>query len=717
MALHSDRSWSDYARRLQENQPEVEALYHDLLINVTSFFRNPELFDALQAKVYPELIKGRSPTAPLRLWVPGCSTGQEAYSLAISLLEFFGERAPRPPIQIFATDLADQTALDKARAGVYPESIEGEVSPERLRRYFQREDHIYRINKTIRDMCVFARQNVTTDPPFSHVDLISCRNVLIYLSTPLQKRVLPTFHYALNVPGFLVLGTAETVGENADLFELVDRGYKIYSKKVTPARVSTFLGFERSAEVEIYAARRYGAATPTPADFQREADRLVLRRYAPPGVLVDENHDVVQFRGRTSAFLEVPSGEPTTNVLKMAREGLFLELRGALADARRSNEPVFRRGVRVRSEDGIREVALEVIPVRPPGGGEGCLLILFDDGSIRPAAGDRVAALTPPESVGTVDGGVRGSGSDGEGELARLRQELAATKEYLQSLVEQQDAANEELRSANEEILSSNEELQSTNEELETAKEELQSVNEELTTVNEQLQNSNVGLTRLTDDLTNLMTSTQIPVVMVGGDLRIRRFTAAAAQMMSLLPGDVGRLIRDLNPLIQVADLDALIAEVIDRTRPEEREVRDREGRWYRLRVSPYRTGDGKIEGAVLVLMDIDQIRRTQEDLSRHVALLDLSLDAIVVRDGENVVTYWNRGAQVMYGWSARHASGGLGRAQRAARALINVGSECRKPWFRIRGCIPRPSMRSRDSPTRSGSRSPRLTAGRSRSP
>ncbi|HEX7878926.1 MAG TPA: CheR family methyltransferase, partial [Candidatus Eisenbacteria bacterium] len=532
MALHRLKTWEEYRQFLQDTPAEIEDLYHDLLINVTSFFRDAEMFEALKVHVFPEITREKSPSTPIRMWVPGCSTGQEAYSLAMSLLEYYDDKPITPAIQIFATDLSDQKSLDRARAGVYPESIEAVVSPERLRRFFRREDHVYRINKNIRDSCVFARQNVTSDPPFSHLDIISCRNVLIYLSTPLQKRVLPTFHYALNAPGYLLLGTAETVGENADLFELVDRSHKIYAKKGTAARLPLHYATEGMRGVDMPNTRRFGPLNQVPSDFQREADRMLLGRYAPAGVLINENLDILQFRGRTSAYLEPAPGEPTTNVLKMAREGLFMELRSALTEARKHQRAVRREKVRITADGQAHDVTVEVVPIKPPGAAEGCFLILFHDGE---REGARGPSTVPQDKASP------GREMPDDGDAASLRQELAATKEYLQSLAEQQDAANEELRSANEEILSSNEELQSTNEELETAKEELQSANEELTTVNEQLQHRNHELSRLNNDLTNLMASTHIPVVMVSSDLRIRSFTGPARKIMSLLPTDVGR--------------------------------------------------------------------------------------------------------------------------------------------------------------------------------
>ena len=610
MALHGHRRWPDYVAQLESDPGEVEALYRDLLIHVTSFFRDPELFEALKARVFPEIVRERSPSAPIRIWVPGCSTGQEAYSLAIALLEFLADAPVRPPIQIFATDLSDPAAIEKARVGIYPESIEADVSAERLHRFFRREDHGYRVEKAIRDLCVFARQDVTADPPFSHLDLISCRNLLIYLATPLQKRVLQTFHYALDTPGFLVLGSSETVGESSGLFEPVDRSHRIYRRKATASRSTPHFGQGDRRLADAVASREpHPAARPSPADVQREADRVLLGRFAPPGVLVDENLDILQFRGRTGAYLESPSGEPTTQLIKMAREGLFLELRNALDEARKSRQTARRDPVRVRSGGETREVGLEVIPIQAPGGGQTCFLVLFDDRS--EAAGDAGSppASPPPDSTAP--------DAAEPPELARLRQELAATKEYLESMIEQRDASNEELRAANEEILSSNEELQSTNEELGTAKEELQSTNEELTTVNEQLQTRNFELVRVNDDLTNLLASIDIPVIMVGRDLRIRRFTTPAKKMMSILPTDVGRPVGDLKPVIPVPDLEELIGSVIGTGRPFEREVSDASGRWFALRLYPYSVAGDRIEGAVIVLFDVDERRKGEESL-RH---------------------------------------------------------------------------------------------------
>ena len=605
MALHTQPSLSNYVQLLREDRSEVEALYRDLLINVTSFFRDPEMFEELRERIVPQILKDRPHSEPIRIWVPGCSTGQEAYSFAMMFAECLDGRPYRQPIQIFATDVSDLMSIEKARAGVYPETIEGELSPQRLRRFFRKEDHLYRVEKSLRDSCTFARQNLIVDPPFSHMDLISCRNVLIYMAPTLQKRVLPIFHYALNLPGFLVLGSAETVGESTDLFDPIDRAHKIYSKKPATSRPHFQLPFDVHRPMPTPAFRA-NAQGPLPSDFHREADRVTLGRYAPPGVLVNENLEILQYRGRTGPYLESPPGEPTANLLKMAREGLFLDLRVAVGGAKERGAEVLREGILVKDGNGSRKINLRVIPVKPSGTSERCYLILFEE-PVKPEP--EGSASTEPVGADS------GTSSETDRDATRLRHELSATKEFLQSLVEQQDAANEELRSANEEILSSNEELQSTNEELETAKEELQSTNEELTTVNEQLHHRNLELNLITNDLSNLLASTKIPVVMVGSDLRVRRLTPTVRGIMNLLPTDVGRPIGDINPNLDVPPLETLIAGVIERVDVVEQEVQDRDGRWWILRIHPYRTSDNKVDGAVLILLDIDRVKRAQREI------------------------------------------------------------------------------------------------------
>jgi len=693
MVLRSQPSLADYARLLEQDRAEIEALYEDLLINVTGFFREPETFEALKTSVFPEIVKANGPSVPLRIWVPGCSSGQEAYSIAITACEFLDGHVVRPPIQIFASDISDSVSLAKARVGFYPENIASEVSRERLRRFFTKEEGGYRINKSLRDLCVFARQNVAGDPPFSRLDLISCRNLLIYLLPALQEKILPTFHFALNPTGFLVLGSSETVGAFSDLFAVVDYKHRIYAKKTTAVRQYPYFTVA-AVGAGLRAGEKAIATSPAAADWQREADRLALSHYAPPAVLVDETLKILQFRGQTGRYLEPAPGDASFNLLKMAREGLFVELRSALDECRSEHVEVRRRAVPVREAGQIRAIDLRVVPVKLPGSTARCFLVLFEEAGsgagpeLANSAGDagRVSSATsrnssavkpiptrrswtrrvsrwlmPAGGPNAAPTGESASASS-ESEVARLRQELAATREYAQSAIEQQEVASEELKSAHEEVLSSNEELQSTNEELETAKEELQSLNEELTTVNEQLLKGNLVLNQLNDDLVNFLASTNIPIIMVGVDLRIRRVTPLAAGILNVLPADVGRSIGDVKLSVDLPDLEKWLTEVMNTVRVHEQEIRDRRGRWYIMRVHPYWTADRKIDGVVAMLLDIDEIKRAEEEIREArdyaSAIVATARGPLVVLDGAFRVQSANQAFYQAFRVSSRETEG-----------------------------------------------------------
>jgi len=605
MALHQIGTLKDYVQLLRHHPAEVEALHEDLLIKVTSFFRDPAAFEALKAEVFPGILKHRSPEEPIRVWVPGCSTGEETYSQAIALLEFLGHRSADIPIQLFGTDLS-QESIGKARAGIYPESIVADVSPERLRRFFAKVEVGYRINKTIRDMCVFARQNFLQDPPFSRIDVISCRNVLIYLGPVLQKRIMPIFHYALKPRGFLMLGGAEgIIGTGSDLFELMDRKHKIYCRKSTPSGLhfdfaaSQYPTGAANLASDKQAQKREGVVQLL--DLRKEADRILLTKYAPVAVVINDDMEVLESRGHVGLYLELASGRASFNVLKMAREGLLFDLQAAINKAKTEKEgvPVRKENVPVERDGELKDVNLEVTRFKVASNRERNFLIVFEDS--RPAG--------RAESAGTMAGEAKlsegGKEKRSDRQSSHLKQELVATKRYLHSLVEDKEASNEELQAANEEILSSNEELQSTNEELQTAKEELESTNEELHTVNEELHNRNFELTQANNDFVNLLSSVNIAMLMLGGDLRIRRVTPQAEKLLGLIPTDVGRVITSIRPNIDVPDLEQMIAEVIKTVTVQEREVRDREGHWYSLRILPYKT-ESMTEGAVLTLVDIN---------------------------------------------------------------------------------------------------------------
>ena len=601
MVLSKQDTLESYADFLRGNAKELDALYADALISVSSFFRNPEAFDVLKRTVFPQLLQRRGDQS-FRAWVLGCSTGQEAYSIAMAFVEAAENASRMLKLQVFATDLND-ALLDKARHGLYATGLMDDVSPERLRRFFVEEEGGYRVVKSLREMVVFARQDLISDPPFSRMDLISCRNLLIYLEPSLQKKVLPTFHYALKPEGFLFLGASESIGGFTDLFEPMDKKHKIYSRKAatTPA---LHLPGKRGDEPQRPLAPLPMGPGEAPVglraelDAQREADRITVNRIAPPGVLIDAELQIVQFRGPTGAYLEPPAGKVSFDVLKMARQGLMLPLHAAINQAKKEDKAVRRENVRV--EQNGKTVNVEVIPLKNLR--ERCFLIVFEEAGQVGDAADTAPLPTP-----------RPARKESR-RVADLERESSEMRDYLESIQEQYEAANEELQASSEELQSANEELQSINEELETSKEELESANEELTTVNEEMANRNVELNRLNSDLVNLQTSTRLAVVLVGRDLRIRRhFSPQAEKQFDLLAADVGRPMSHIRHNLVFADaagspsdLERLSAEVIASVREQEHEVRDKAGRWYSLRVRPYMTLDKKVDGAVLVLVDID---------------------------------------------------------------------------------------------------------------
>ena len=469
----------------------------------------------------------------------GCSTGEEAYSLAILIQEFAESRRRAAPAQIFATDV-NPVCIEKARAGFYPNDIAQQVSPERLRRFFAEVGGKYRVCKSVRDMCVFAEHDVLSDPPFSRMDLISCRNLLIYLEPVLQQKVVPILHYALNPNAFLWLGSSETTGASSDLFEPVDAKGRIYSKKPGARRLT--LRMPAGRKTTEGTARFSRPDERGEAELYREADRILGLTYVPPGVLVDANMEILQFRGDTGPFLAPAPGKAGLNLLKMAREGLLVPLRAALGSARTSRTRARQESVQIKSNGGLRSIALEVIPFEGPRETGVFFLVLFEE----PHAPDPSAPGHPVGARVPDDAGQESKSLLNE--VNRLTQELAATREYLQSVTEEHDAGIEELQSANEEAQSANEELQSVNEELETSKEEIQSASEELATVNDELNHRNLELSQINDDLVNLVNSIQIAIVIVGADLRIRRISPTAEKLLNLTPGDLGRPIGNVHP-------------------------------------------------------------------------------------------------------------------------------------------------------------------------
>jgi two-component system CheB/CheR fusion protein len=521
MAVRRSETLPEYARVLETDMAEAKALYEDCLISVTSFFRDPEVFQALSEGVLPSLLKDRASDAPVRIWVPGCATGEEVYSIAMCLLERAAELLCNPSLQIFATDLSE-SALTQARDGTYPSNIARDVSVERLQRFFARVGERYQISKTIREMCVFARHDLTRDAPYSRMDLISCRNLLIYLEPSLQEAVFSTFHYALRPEGFLVVGPAETAGASSALFTTIDEKHKIYSRKLasSPLRLRSVMGGARpfwSGAEQV--ARKTGGISEVP----REVDRMLLARFGPAGVVVDDGLRVLEFRGDTDPFLDHGHGKASLNLEHLLRKGLLMELRQAIEKARGTDAPVRREGLQVRYRQQLQNVRVEVIPVKGRAAAERCMLILFET-ETEPSSRGR--SLSPAPTSAPAD--------TKDHEIDRLGQGLAQTTEYMHTLVREHESALEELQSSNEEALSSNEELQSLNEELHTAKEEIQSANEELATLNQELQDRNVQLARSNDDIQRgldsanaLVETVPQPIVILDGELRVEQANVA----------------------------------------------------------------------------------------------------------------------------------------------------------------------------------------------
>ncbi len=558
-----------YASLLAEDTAELNALAQDVLIGVTSFFRDPESFEALAQTVFPALLERRASRDPLRIWVPGCSTGEELYSIAICLMESLGERSGHVPIQLFGTDASD-SAIARAREASYPEGIASELSPERLRRYFNKVDHHYRIGKPLRDLCVFARHDVTRDPPFSRIDLVSCRNLLIYLDAGLQRQVIAQFHYALNPQGFLLLGPSEAIGASADLFELTDKKRRVFRRRDIAGRAYTNLTRPPAPRTPWLPG-----PTPQPAALeadrvQREADRILLARYAPASIVVDEDLNVHQFRGQTGTYLEHHSGAASLKLQQLAPPALLIALKPALREARTARAAV-RRELRLETNGHVRTVSIEVSPFRMEQDESGaCYLVVFGERDRRQSLLDRL--LEAATRRAPVAGGAAQ-------ELETLRRELAATREFLQSSIEEHEATKEELKSLHEEALSANEELQSTNEELETAKEELQSTNEELATTNDELRMRNQQLHDANDDLLGardlaeaIVETVRHPLLVLDSRLRVQSANTAFYRLFRVEPiGTQGKLLYDLgNHQWDIPDLRRLLEETLSRSRAVE---------------------------------------------------------------------------------------------------------------------------------------------------
>jgi two-component system CheB/CheR fusion protein len=603
MGLHQIDNVADYARFLRENPREIDLLFKELLIGVTAFFRDPDSWKLLRQDALPALIANAAPSGVMRAWVPGCSTGEEAYSLAIAFKEAVEpfKSMRNVALQIFATDL-DRDAIDRARLGLYPDNIAADVSAERLRRFFVQEERGYRINKEIREMVVFAPQNIIMDPPFTKLDVISCRNLLIYLSSELQKKLIPLFHYSLNAGGLLFLGSAETIGSFSGLFSPLDSKVRLYRRLDQPA-INVPLEFPSaglpdlqsmsgSAELEPVIAPKAG-----PPNIQALADRVIVQRFAPVGLLCNDKGDILYISGRAGKYLEPAVGKANLNIFSMARDGLRYELSRVFADALRQPGVISVNGIKVGTNGGTQIVNLKVQKLGEPKELRGTVMVIIADVAAGPELPKRTRSRAEPAHV------------------AELMQELQRAREEAQTTREEMQTSQEALKSTNEELQSTNEELQSTNEELTTSKEEMQSLNEELQTVNHELQSKVDELSRTNNDMKNLLNSTDIATLFLDGELRVRRFTTPTARIIKLIPGDTGRAITDIASDLEDSTLADDAREVLRTLVFKEKQVATRDGRWFSIRIMPYRTLENVIDGVVITFTDASAAKAMERAL------------------------------------------------------------------------------------------------------
>jgi two-component system CheB/CheR fusion protein len=640
MSLNHINSHEIYVRFMRENPKEVDALFRELLIGVTNFFRDIDSFEVLKKKTLPDLIEQLEKDTTLRVWVPGCSTGEEVYSLAIVLRECL-ENSQKPlQMQLFGTDI-DNYAIEKARDGLYPASISADVSKDRLTRFFTKEGDSYRINKEIRDCAVFSIQDVIKDPPFSRLSLLCCRNLLIYLDTEAQKKLLPLFHYTLNPGGILVLGSSETIGGFSHLFKTLDKKWKIFSRIEVPPSMRQMVNFPSGPTVADGKELKSPSKPPLqPIDVGQLVQKAVLEQFSPASILINGKGDILHIVGRTGKYLEAASGPPSNNVLDLAREGLRIELSSALRNAKSTGKIVTRKRISVKTNGKMQMIDLHVCPQQAPKELVGNYLVVFQniDSS---TAGD-----------GAREGAQR-DGSTASTRIAELERELQITRESQQTTVEELESSNEELKSTNEEMQSSNEELQSTNEELESSKEELQSLNEELQTVNAELQSKVEELSAAHDDMRNLLNSTEVATIFVDNNMRIRRFTPEATKIVNLIQTDIGRPLEHVVSNLEYGGMISDLNEVLMNLTPKKVEVRTANKKWFSMRIMPYRTTDNRIDGGVLTFSSVDDQKRAQSLLKRTVAtsdqahqlvraVYDMNEDPLVVLDGKGRIVIAN---------------------------------------------------------------------------
>jgi len=598
MRMHVVVNLAQYRALLEKNSQELAALQQDVLISYTKFFRDALFFDALKNQVFPSIILNHSSNGPVRIWVAGCSTGEEAYSVVISLVEFLEEKSLDIPIQVFATDVS-LASIEKARTGVYSQDIAAEISPERLQRFFVEVEGGYKINSRIRETCLFAIQNILDDPYFSRIDFVTCRNVLIYFDLHAQKKAISRFYQALTGGGILALGIPESVGSLSDLFSLVDKKAKIYAKKTVDSITSVKLSMLKSInfETNINGMRFLNNAEVNHLAIELKANDAILNRYGAVGVLVNNELEILQFRGSTEKYLTHMPGKASLNMMKMLHSDLIFAVGAAINQTRIDDLPTKKENIQMNNDDGSYLVKIDIIPIQDALSQERYFMVLFTDEMLSSVERKPKKKYVAPDSI-------------------RLqKQELAVAQEYVRSVVEQYESANDRLRTAYEEIQSSNEELQTINEELETIKEEVQSTNEELLTSNEELQTRNDQLAEVTGDLQNLFRSINMTVIMLDKDLCIRRFNAGTEKMFRLIPTDIGRPLTDIKPQMDLGNFENDICQVIETLVAKETEISDQDGRWYSLQIRPYRTSNNRIEGVVVLFFDISEINALKTSL------------------------------------------------------------------------------------------------------
>ena len=591
-----------YVRYLRENPRELQALFRELLIGVTNFFRDPQSFEVLKRDILPDMIQGMDDDATFRVWVPGCSSGDEVYSLAMVFLECLEKTSKRVNLQLFGTDI-NSTAIEKARQGIFPSSIRADVSQERLDRFFVRENSdIYRVRKEVRDLVIFSVQDLLKDPPFSRLNLLSCRNLLIYLNSEAQKKILPLFHYTLRPGGILMLGSSETVGEFTSLFQSLDNTWKIYRRREVHRSRMQPVEFPTGMPREPSNSQTIRKEKPCGKNLEHLVDRAIADRFGPPAVVVDDSGNILHVAGRTGRYLETPSGPPSHNIVEMAREGLGIQLSSALRQARTKKKHVLLRRVKVSLNGEKQSINLHVIPLDKPRELSGNLLVAFE-------------ALKEAEPVEPAGENEKVDDSSYESRINDLEQELMHSRERQQTTIEELESSNEELKSTNEELQSSNEELQSTNEELESSKEELQSLNEELQTVNAELQSKVDELSAAQDDINNLLNSTEIATLFVDNEVRIKRYSKETEKIINLIGSDVGRPLEHQGTKLNYEHMIRDIKTVLDRLTPIEKEIQSTDGTWYNMSIKPYRTMDHRIQGALLTFENVDVQKKHQEKL------------------------------------------------------------------------------------------------------